>query len=187
MKKINTSKDNIRFVNICLDNGVDFLVMGGTAVFFYGCRKGKGLNDLDLMPSTSPENAARLMTALKQAGVSTNKFTVEELQQPKQRVCLKPPNYNYDVDILMPWAEWLYAEFRGRSEIARIGPAAVRVLSKCDLIITKECAVNDLESDAVMCPDKAGMLKAKAEKHREDLTCLRRTEGSTLVRVNGKS
>ena len=183
MRKIDTSKDNIRFVKICLDNGVDFLLMGGAAVCFYGCRKGEGLTDLDLMPGTSPENVARLMTALRQAGVSTNKFTVEDLQKPKQWVCLKPPSYNYDLDILMPWAEWPYAAFRGRSETARVGPAEVRVLSKCDLIITKECAINDLESDAVTCPHKAGMFKAQAEKHRKDLICLPKTEERTVGRV----
>ena len=173
MTLITTGQENLKFVKLCFANQVEFLLMGGAAVSFYGCREADGFDDIDLMPGPSRENSERLMSALKQADVRINNFTVDELQQPNKRITLKPPSYNYNLDILTPRAEWSYADFQDRSEITMLVSVEMRVLSKADLIITKEWVVKFLESEAAKAPAKAEMLQVQAEKHRRDLICLR--------------
>lgn len=170
MIEMTTSEENLRFLQLCQSNRVGFLLIGGAAVAFHRCREEEGFDDIDLMPDPSKENAERLMRVFKLAGVTTDKFTAEDVQQPNTRITLKAPDYTYNLDILTPWAEWSYSEMEYRSELGRLGPLEVWILSKADLIRTKENVLAFLESEAGKLTQKS---MEQAEKIRKDLRCLK--------------
>ena len=58
-----TGKNNIKFVGLCLQNQVDFLLIGGAAAFHYGCRA-DGISETDIVIEPSAENSERVMSVL---------------------------------------------------------------------------------------------------------------------------
>ena len=162
MRTIITGTDNAKFVGLCIQNNVEFLLVGGAAVLHYGCRWTQdGLAEIDLLIEPSSENAEKLMTVLnrvlQQAGLIPE-FTSERLQQPKIQLPLKNPRHNYNLDILTPWLQLSYSDLRSRSEIGILNSTEVRIVSLEDLITMKEYAIDHLGSEAI--------------KHRNDLECL---------------
>ena len=154
-KRIVTGLDNAKFVKLCTQNGVDFLLVGGAAVLHYGCRE-DGVTETDIMVNRMPENADRIMNVLTQAGVRVD-FTSRDLQRPKVQLPIK--RYDYFLDLLTPWLELSYSDLRGRAEAGLLNSTEVQVVSKEDLIKMKEYAVDQLESEA--------------DKHRKDIRCLK--------------
>jgi hypothetical protein len=65
MGRLITFHLNEYLVGAFLDNGVDFLIVGGLAVAFYGCRDNNDVGDLDLLLKPSEENARRSIDVLK--------------------------------------------------------------------------------------------------------------------------
>jgi hypothetical protein len=163
MNPITTGSDNLKFIQLCLQNDVEFLVVGGAAVLHYGCRRREdGVPEIDLMIERSSVNARRVMRALDQAGI-TIYFPSKNLEKPKQRISIKT---NANLDILTPWKDLSYSDLRDRSEPGMIGSEPgmigsreVRIVSREDLISLKEYAVSRIE--------------AEAAKHRKDLECLK--------------
>ena len=161
MKSIITGTDNAKFVELCIQNNVEFLLVGGAAVLHYGCRRTEeGLAEIDLLIEPSTVNAGRMMTVLNQvlepAGLIPE-FTSERLQEPKVRLALKNQRHNYNLDILTPWVGLSYSDLRGGSEVGMLNSVEVRIVSRKDLISLKEYAI---EHEPV------------ADKHRRDLECL---------------
>ena len=156
-KEITTGVPNATFVKLCVEHGVEFLVIGGAAVRHYGCRSDKdGVREIDLLVKPSPENANRIMNVLRAAGLQ-GEFTVHALQKPNKRLPIKQDNYQ--LDILTPLREWSYSDIQSRAEDGSLNSTVVRIVSKDDLIKMKENAVTKYE--------------AEAEKHRTDLKCLK--------------
>jgi len=88
MLPITTGVDNLRFIRLCLDGQLDFLMIGGAAVRFYGCRDEEGLSEIDILIDHSGENANKLMCILSRAHI-TPKFTVDDAQRPQKQLPLK--------------------------------------------------------------------------------------------------
>lgn len=163
MNTIITGIDNARFVEFCLQSNVEFLLVGGAAVLHYGCRRSNdGLAEIDLLIEPTSVNADRMMAVLNQVlkeAALIPHFTSEHLQQPKVQLPLKNQRHNYNLDILTPWVQLSYSGLRSRSEVGMLNSIEVRIVSREDLIILKEYAINHHESEAA--------------KHRSDLECLR--------------
>src|SRR5689334_15733708 len=170
MKRIVTGKDNESFVQLCIKNQINFLLIGGAAVLHHGCRRADdGVGEIDLLVETSPENAQKLMRIIKQvlAGAGlTPEFTEKELQLPNRQLPLKSSRHNYNLDILTARKEWSYSDIQSRSELAMLCNTEVRVVSKADLIWLKEWTVKHLESEGEK-------LQKDLEKHRNDLLSLK--------------
>jgi|KBSMisStandDraft_5_1062788.scaffolds.fasta_scaffold191854_3 hypothetical protein len=150
-----TGKNNIKFVGLCLQNQVDFLLIGGAAAFHYGCRA-DGISEIDLLIEPSAENSERVMSVLKDAGVGVD-FKSTDLQRSKVQVPIK--NYEYNLDILTPMKEFAYSDLRCRSEFGTLGSYKVRIISRDDLIRLKEYVIQHMESET--------------DKHRQDVICLK--------------
>jgi len=170
MKRIVTGRDNERFVQLCIQNHIDFLLIGGAAVLHHGCRcADDGVAEIDLLVETSPANAEKLMRVIEQvlpgAGLLPE-FTDRELQLPNRQLPLKSSRHTYNLDILTPRKEWSYSDIRSRSELAMLCTTEVRVVCKADLIWLKEWTVKHLESEGEK-------LRKALEKHRDDLLCLK--------------
>lgn len=71
-------KTIIKFLN---QEGVEFLLVGAYAVIYY--TEPRYTKDLDLWIKPDPENAKRVLGALKKFGVKVKDLSVDELSNPK--------------------------------------------------------------------------------------------------------
>ena len=142
-------------VRLFQQHGVRFIVVGGTAVAFYGCRDPLEVDDFDVLIDPTIANAERVLAALA-SGFLRVPFDVEALARPRVQLPLK---------VLHCWADILTPEhsefdllFMCSAQV-RIGRFSVRVIGRSDLIAMKERAI---ESD-----------RPAAGKHQRDLQCLK--------------
>lgn len=151
--------ENEKLLQHLYQAGVEFLVVGGAAVAFHGCREGGQYDDLDLLIAPTTENAKKVADALVAAGAPLS-ASPEALAKPAIRVPLK--TWQYWAEILTPRKG---VDFDGiaRSALAGIvGQESVRVIARADLIKMKEEAAARLRED--LC------------KHERDLQCLKQCE-----------
>lgn len=153
-KSILTQTNNANFVRLCIESGVEFLLVGGAAVCHYGGR-GDGISEIDLLINCTSENAQKLMGVLDKAGIKPN-FTFKNLEAPNVQLPVKTPDYF--LDLLTPWKELSYSDLSSRAETCSINNMEVPVVCREDLIKLKEYAVSKLQSEV--------------DKHRKDLACL---------------
>jgi hypothetical protein len=124
--------------------GVDFLVVGGAAVAFHGCRDDEQYDDLDLLIAPTIENSRRVADALVAAGVPLA-ASAEALAKPAIQVPVK--NLQYWAEILTPRKGFDFYCIAKSALPAMVGQQSVRVISRLDLIKMKEDAVTRLRGD----------------------------------------
>ena len=123
MNRIVTGRDNASFVQLCIENQIDFLLIGGAAVLHHGCRRADGVAEIDLLVETSPANAEQLMHVIEQVLAGTglkSEFTEKELQLFGKQLQLKSSRHNHNLDILTAQKEWSYSDLKNRSEPAML-------------------------------------------------------------------
>ena len=109
MNRIITGSGNEKFVQLCIQNQVEFLLIGGAAACHYGCRRAEeGVAEIDLLIEPSPLNADKLMAVLtpflKQAGLTPN-FTIEQVCRFNVQLPVKSTRHDCNLDILTPQKE----------------------------------------------------------------------------------
>ena len=77
-------KDFKEFLNLLRVNGVEYLLIGAYAVGYHGYPR--ATKDLDIWIASTPENAVRIVSALKDFGFGTPELTPELLLQPNNIV-----------------------------------------------------------------------------------------------------
>jgi len=137
---------------------VEFLIAGGVAVQFYGCREWSQLGDLDLLVNPTEDNARRCSECLGEPGVDPAAIE-QQLQRPKSRVHLRSRVSDYLADFLTPDADIDFTELRARAQPTVVGEVEVLVISRGDLIEMKRRAIESLGEEL--------------EKHKRDLERLR--------------
>ena len=137
--------------------GVDFLIVGGAAVAFHGCRHDGEYDDLDLLIAPSLENARRVVDALSAAGAPLA-ASAESLARPAIQVPVK--NLQYWAELLTPKKGFDFNSIATSALPGMVGKQLVRIISRLDLIKMKEDAVTQLREDL--------------RKHERDLACLKR-------------
>ncbi|MEQ9105000.1 MAG: hypothetical protein RIE53_09890 [Rhodothermales bacterium] len=89
--KMNLSPDFKEFIALLTSHEVRFLVVGGYAVAFHG--HPRYTKDIDLWVDFNPENARRLMDALREFGFGSTDLTEADFVAPDRVVQLGyPPN-----------------------------------------------------------------------------------------------
>jgi len=84
-------KDWREFFELLNVNNVEYLVVGGFAVAFHG--RPRYTDDIDLLFRSTPENAQRLESTIRQFGFGSLGITNQDLQTPDQIIQLGyPPN-----------------------------------------------------------------------------------------------
>jgi hypothetical protein len=151
--------DNAKLLDHLHEAEVDFLVIGGAAVAFHGCRDDAQFDDLDLLIAPTIENTRKVVKALVAAGVSLS-ASAEALAKPAVQVPVK--NWQYWAEILTPRKGVDFDSLAKAALPGKVGQQSVRIASRTDLVKMKEDAVVRLRED--LC------------KHERDLECLKNIE-----------
>lgn len=77
-------KDFKEFLNLLHDNRVEYLLIGAYAVGYHGYPR--ATQDLDIWIASTPENATRIVSTLKEFGFDTPELTTELLLRPNNIV-----------------------------------------------------------------------------------------------------
>lgn len=79
-------KESNRFVELCLENKVEFLLVGGAAVNFYGYKRHSA--DIDFWVKPSKENFAKILIVLQKLGYGTQSIP-KEVIDGKRNISIK--------------------------------------------------------------------------------------------------
>jgi hypothetical protein len=156
---ISTDFNNGDLLSKFISSGVSFLLVGGAAVAFYGCREETHLSELDILIDPALQNAERVIAVLSAVGMQI-RIGAGELAGPKKQLPVK--QLLFDMDILTPAADENFSAMLARSAQGTVNGGVVRVIARDDLIAMKRVAANDATTDV--------------EKHKRDLDCLTRHE-----------
>jgi hypothetical protein len=129
------SEDLIEFVELLSSNEVEFLLVGGHAVAFYG--RARYTEDLDLFLRKSEENCAKLHKALLEFGFPIDANQLQDFcKKPRAMISLGvKPN---QVELLNFLDGVNFEEAYERRQPGFFGRAATSVISLKDLLETKQ-------------------------------------------------
>jgi predicted nucleotidyltransferase len=136
--EIITCGENPLLIQHLLSCNVEFLVVGGAAVAFYGCRSNDDVDDLDIMLRPTVENMNNFFKAADAFGMTTP-WTAEELARPAVHLPIK--NFLY-IDILTPPKQYDFQNLIDSSLTMLLNGYKVRVISKTDLIKLKQDTIS---------------------------------------------
>lgn len=111
-----------------------FLVVGAYAMAAHGYVRGTG--DIDLWVEPSPDNADRVLVALRTFGAPTHGLTAAEFSEPGLMLQIGVPPHRIDVLTEIDGVDFERA-WQGRREVALAG-LSVPVRGRSDLIRNKE-------------------------------------------------
>jgi hypothetical protein len=113
-----------------------YLMVGGYAVAFHG--QPRFTKDLDIWVDATPENAARVLKALKDFGAPLLNLTETELSEPDWvfQIGVEPNR----IDLMTSVDGVVFEEAWTRHEVGSYGGETVPVISRLDLIANKRAA-----------------------------------------------
>jgi len=124
------------FLRLLDAHRVDYLLIGGYAVALHGYPR--ATIDLDVWVRMDPDNAARIMTALREFGFDSPQLEARLFVQPDQIVRFGVPPFR--IEILTTIAGVDFTPCRQRAEMLQIDGLTVPVVSLGDLKINKRAA-----------------------------------------------
>jgi hypothetical protein len=89
MTSLNLSPNYISFLSLMAHRKVDYLLVGGYAVQYYGYSR--PTQDLDLWIATSPQNAAKVLEVCQVFGSGIPELTVEPFQHDNRIIRIQIP------------------------------------------------------------------------------------------------
>jgi predicted nucleotidyltransferase len=144
------------------ENQVSFLIIGGTAVAFYGCREIHNVDDLDILIDPTIGNATKFVTAVtdvaRNAGRPLSKV-IDPLDMTKPKVQFPFKFTPFYCEFLTPANHVEFDHLMSRAQIAKVGFQEVHMVALSDLVAMKGDVVRDSQSTF--------------EKHSNDLERLR--------------
>jgi hypothetical protein len=128
------SKDLREFVELLNSNRVEYLVVGGFAVFYHGFARYTG--DIDFLVRASEENSRRVVGALVQFGFGSVGIRAEDFQSPGKVVQLGvPPNR---IDIITSISGVSFDDAWGTRTTGELDGIATQFIGRDALIRNKE-------------------------------------------------
>ncbi len=134
------------------EHGALYLVIGGYAVRYYGCRK--MVDDFDILIKSSIENSENIYPVFKEINYTPN-FTVKELSKPGKKIYLE----HYLIEIMTSTDKFNFEEAYKSKEIVMEKGLQIPVISLEKLICLKELALKEDNS--------------REHKELEDIECLK--------------
>jgi hypothetical protein len=117
-------------------NAVEYLLIGGYAMRFYGRRR--PAKDVDVLTNNSIENAGKLFEAIQAVLGYTPTLRMDELTQPCKKLSLV--NWGPDLDILTSVDGLDFGTAYGKRELAVQNGVTIPIVSKQDLLFIKRTA-----------------------------------------------
>jgi hypothetical protein len=132
-------------------NKVDYLVVGGVAVGFYGYQRISGISlirpevktDLDFWYNPTTDNYINLVNALNDLGVDTTKL--KTLVFDPQKTFLKIPHKNFHTDFLPQMMGLRYMESKKNSSQHILDGNEISILSYSDLLLNKKVVSREID------------------------------------------
>jgi hypothetical protein len=128
--------DFSELLRLFADFQVEYAIVGGYALAFHGAPRFTG--DLDLLVSTRPENAERIMQALHDFGFGDSNLTASDFTVEGRFVRLGHPPVR--IDLLTSISGILWEEVRANRVMGRYGAIDVPFISREDFIRNKRAS-----------------------------------------------
>ena len=128
------NRDFVEMLSALSEAGVEFLVVGAHALAAHGTPRATG--DLDVWIRASPDNAARVLTALGRFGAPLFDLRLDDLSRPDTVFQIGVPPCR--IDILTGITGVAFADAWPRRIEVAIGPLTVPVLGREDFIANKK-------------------------------------------------
>jgi hypothetical protein len=145
--KIQLPEDFREFLILLKANDVEYLLVGGYAVGFYGYPRPTG--DMDIWISNTQQNAEKIKTVLDKFGFSSPELSVELFTQEKSIVRMGVPPFKLEIITYIDGVKFekCYAE----KVTSEIDETEVNLISLENLKINKKASgrlkdLNDLEN-----------------------------------------
>ena len=129
-------KDLREFIASFLSHKVEFLLVGGYALAYYGAPR--FTEDIDFLVRISPENATRIETVLKEFGFGNIGISSRDFLEPEQVVQLGRPPHRIDLLTSISGVPWEEA-WAKRQEV-NLGGMAVWAIDRELLIRNKRAS-----------------------------------------------
>ncbi len=146
--------ENEELVRAFVNDGIEFILVGGLAVAWY-CAE-RQADDMDLLVNPTRENSQRIHRVLTNLGLSCHRR--DSFTRPGLQVPLKSRHY---ADLLTPKPTGpTFPEVEKDAINAKLFNTPIRLASQAMLIRMKDQAIASEE--------------ASIEKHRQDIECLQK-------------
>ena len=127
-------KDFKEFIELFNSHGVEYVIVGGYALAFLGAPRYTG--DLDLFVKPDPQNASKILSALKSFGFGCLKLSESDFSKPGNVIQLGVPPVRIDIVTSITGVDW--AEVEKNKVESFLGRDKVYFISKNDFIKNKK-------------------------------------------------
>lgn len=124
------------FLSLLHSEGVEYLLVGGYAVSYYGQPRATG--DMDIWINPTAENAARVAGALRRFGFSDSSIAPTDFTRPDQIFRMGTPPLR--IELLTGVSGLTFSDAYSRRVSAEIDGQEVWVISVPDLLANKRAA-----------------------------------------------
>ena len=133
--KIEFSKDFLDFFALLNENKVEYMLIGGYAVSFYGYPRFTG--DIDIWINNTKRNAVKVIKSMSEFGIPVQKIKVEDLTSNEPMNGLYFGKEPYRIDIITALEELSFKKSYKSFKKIKVNKVTIKVISKSDLIKNK--------------------------------------------------
>lgn len=144
MAKLQLPPDFSEFLNLLNSEGVEYLLLGGYAVAYYGVPRATG--DMDIWFDPAPANTVRLVAVLRKFGLPAE-ITPEQLQVADRVFRIGHPPLR--IELLTRISGLDFSEAFARRRIIDISGVPVSLIDRDDLLRNKRAAGRRKDLDDV--------------------------------------
>lgn len=129
-----TQKDFRELLELFNKHKVEYVIVGAYALAFHGCPRYTG--DLDLLVKSDPNNAKKIIEAIKEFGFESLNLTIEDFSSPEKVVQLGIPPIRIDLITSLTALTWEQVE--SHKVKGEYGSIPVYFIGKTELITNKK-------------------------------------------------
>jgi hypothetical protein len=133
--KVEFSKDFLDFFVLLNKNKVEYMLIGGYAVSFYGYPRFTG--DIDIWINNTEKNAEKVLNSMSEFGIPTEKIKIENLTSDEPMNGLYFGKEPFRIDIITALEDLSFKESYKTFKKIKVNKVTVKVISKTDLIKNK--------------------------------------------------
>ena len=133
--KIEFSKDFLDFFVLLNENKVEYMLIGGYAVSFYGYPRFTG--DIDIWINNTKRNAEKVLKSMSEFGIPVQKIKIEDLTSNEPMNGLYFGKEPFRIDIITALENLSFKESYKSIKKIKVNKVTIKIISKTDLIKNK--------------------------------------------------